>query len=133
MQPWTKRLEFRHAWFKSDRSGFTGVDISTVICFFAHVWGEGTFGQLYGFDYILKLRANYKMFILSNRSNNAQSLPYAPTPKGKIHPLSKMAITFELLMQFWCPSRFRMFFDTIIYSLFISARAISNFLVVALA
>ena len=33
-------------------------------------------------------------------------------PIGKINPFSKMAVTFEPLMRFWCPSGFRKFWIT---------------------
>ena len=33
-------------------------------------------------------------------SKQAQNLPDATTPRGKIHPFSKMAVTFEPLMRF---------------------------------
>ena len=38
--------------------------------------------------------------------------PAEALPIGKIHPLSKMALTFETLMGFWCPSGFRTFLIT---------------------
>ena len=34
-------------------------------------------------------------------------------PMGKIHPVSKMAVTFEPEMQFCCPSEIRKFFNTV--------------------
>ena len=33
-------------------------------------------------------------------------------PIGKINPFSKMAVNFQTLMQFWCPSGFRNFLIT---------------------
>ena len=36
-----------------------------------------------------------------------QTFPDATAPIGKVHPFSKIAITFELIHQFRCPSRFR--------------------------
>ena len=36
-----------------------------------------------------------------------QTLPNATPPLGKIHPFSKIAITFEPMKQFICPSIFR--------------------------
>ena len=41
------------------------------------------------------------------RRLQAQTLPDAAPPVGKIHPFSKIAVTFEPLQRFWCPSRFR--------------------------
>ena len=62
------------------------------------------------------------------RRLHAQTLPNATRPIGKIHPFSKMAVTFEPLMGFGCPLGFRMFYD-IVY--FITERAISHRLGVA--
>ena len=42
----------------------------------------------------------------------AQSLPDAASPIGKIYPCNKMAITFEPILQFGCSSEFRKFFIT---------------------
>ena len=36
------------------------------------------------------------------------------SPVGKIHPLSKIAVTFEPIQQFWCPSSFRIY-ETNVY------------------
>ena len=36
-----------------------------------------------------------------------QTLPDATPPVGKIHPFSKIAVTFEPIQRFRCPSRFR--------------------------
>ena len=38
--------------------------------------------------------------------------PNEAPPIGKIHPFCKMAVTFEPLMGFWCPSGFRKFLIT---------------------
>ena len=37
----------------------------------------------------------------------AQTLPDEAPPVGKIHPFSKIAVTFEPIQRFRCPSRFR--------------------------
>ena len=37
----------------------------------------------------------------------SQTLPDAASPIGKVHPLSKIAVTLEPVMRFWCPSRLR--------------------------
>ena len=37
----------------------------------------------------------------------AQTLPNEAQPIYKIHPFSKIAVTFEPAMRFGCPSRFR--------------------------
>jgi hypothetical protein len=37
-----------------------------------------------------------------------------PPPIGKIYPFTKTAVTFEPMIQFWCPLRFRKFFMTMI-------------------
>ena len=39
----------------------------------------------------------------------AQTLPDATPSMGKIHPFIKMTITFEPLLEFWCPLGFRKF------------------------
>ena len=36
-----------------------------------------------------------------------QTLPDATPPVGKIHPFSKIAVTFERIQRFRCPPRFR--------------------------
>ena len=36
-----------------------------------------------------------------------QTLPDATPPVGKIHPFSKIAVTFAPMQQFRCPSGFR--------------------------
>ena len=36
-----------------------------------------------------------------------QTLPDATPPVGKIHPFSKIAVNFEPIQRFRCPSRFR--------------------------
>ena len=36
-----------------------------------------------------------------------QTLPDDAQPMGKIHPFSKIAVTFEPVMRFGCPLRFR--------------------------
>ena len=41
------------------------------------------------------------------RSLQVQTLPEEAPPMGKIHPFSKMAVIFEPVMQFGCPSGFR--------------------------
>ena len=41
------------------------------------------------------------------RRLQARTLPDATTPIGNIRPFSKMTITFEPLMGFWCPSVYR--------------------------
>ena len=46
------------------------------------------------------------------RKLQAQTLPDATPPIGKIHPFSKMAVTFEPLMGFGCPSVLRNFLIT---------------------
>ena len=43
------------------------------------------------------------------RRLQAQTLPDATPPIDKIHPFSKMAVTFEPIMEFLCPSGFRKF------------------------
>ena len=47
------------------------------------------------------------------RRLQAQTLPNATPPIGKIYPFSKMAVIFEPVMQFSCPSGFKKFFITI--------------------
>ena len=42
-----------------------------------------------------------------------QTLLAEAPPIGKIYPFSKMTVTFEPLMEFWCPSGFRKFFITL--------------------
>ena len=42
--------------------------------------------------------------------------PVEAPPIGKIHPFSKMAVTFEPVIKFWCPSGFRKFLITMTYS-----------------
>ena len=39
-------------------------------------------------------------------------LPDATPPIDKIHPFSKIAVTFEPVIQFWCSWGFRKFFIT---------------------
>ena len=46
------------------------------------------------------------------RRLQAQTLPDEAPPMGKIHPFSKMAVTFEPLMEFGCPLGFRKFLIT---------------------
>ena len=46
------------------------------------------------------------------RRLQAQTLPNATPPTGKIYPFTNMAVTFEPEMRFWCPLRFRKFFIT---------------------
>ena len=46
-----------------------------------------------------------------------QTLPHATPPIGKINPFSKMAITFEPLMGFLCPSGFIKVLITMIQSI----------------
>ena len=41
------------------------------------------------------------------RRLQAQTLPDEAPPEGKIHPFSKIAITFEPIQWFWCPSGFK--------------------------
>ena len=65
--------------------------------------------------------ANYKTSLL--RRLQVQTLPDATPPIGQIHPFSKMAVPFEPLMGFWCPSGFRKWLITFY---FITGRAISN-------
>jgi hypothetical protein len=43
----------------------------------------------------------------SNKPAAGQTLPHATPPVGKIHPFSKIAVTFEPIQQFKCPPRFR--------------------------
>ena len=40
------------------------------------------------------------------RRLQAQTLPDATPRVGKIHPFSKIAVTFEPIKKFLCPSRF---------------------------
>ena len=40
--------------------------------------------------------------------DEGQTLPDATPPVGKIHPFSKIAVTFKPIQRFKCPSRFRM-------------------------
>ena len=53
---------------------------------------------------------DYKTSLL--RRPQAQTLPDATPPIVKIHPFSKMAVAFEPLIQFWCPSGLRKFLIT---------------------
>ena len=41
------------------------------------------------------------------RRLQAQTLPNEAPPEGKIRLFRKIAVTFEPIQQFWCPSRFR--------------------------
>ena len=52
------------------------------------------------------------MIVDENRNKPAaqavgQTLPDATPQVGKIHPFSKIGVTFEPIQQFRCPSRFR--------------------------
>ena len=51
------------------------------------------------------------------RRLQAQHLPDEAPPIGKIHPFSKMAVTFEPVMRFGCPSRFRISSQIVTWSL----------------
>ena len=46
------------------------------------------------------------------RRLQAQTLPNANPPIGKMYPFTKMTVTFEPGIRFWCPLRFRKFFIT---------------------
>jgi hypothetical protein len=50
-----------------------------------------------------------KGFFLNKPAAQAagQTLPDATPPVGKIHPLRKIAVSFEPIQRFRCPSRFR--------------------------
>ena len=43
----------------------------------------------------------------------AQTVPNATQPTGKIHPFSKIAVTFEPVMQFRYPSGLKMLFNIV--------------------
>ena len=47
------------------------------------------------------------------RRLQAQTLPDEAPPMGKIHPFSKIAVTFEPVMRFRCPSGFKIFFKIV--------------------
>ena len=53
-----------------------------------------------------KKRNKTKISLLSSPVDCRPSTAEAP-PIGKIHPFSKIAVTVEPVMQFGCPSRFR--------------------------
>ena len=42
---------------------------------------------------------------------NEQALSDATPPIGTIYPFTKMDVTFDTAMQFWCISEFRKFFN----------------------
>ena len=42
-----------------------------------------------------------------NRNYKLVKFPTEASPIGQIHPFCKMAVNFEPLMEFWCPSGFR--------------------------
>ena len=46
------------------------------------------------------------------RNLQEQTLPHATSPIGQIHPFSKMVVTFERLMGFWCLLGLRKFLIT---------------------
>ena len=54
-----------------------------------------------------RFQTPYKTSLL--RRLQGRPSPAEAPPIGKIHPFSKMAVTFEPLMGFWCPSGFRKF------------------------
>ena len=55
-----------------------------------------------------------------------QTLPDEAPPMGKIHPFSKITVTFEPVMQFWCPSRFRISLKNCSLVYFMTESTISN-------
>ena len=59
----------------------------------------------------------------------AQTLPDVAPPVGKIHPFSKLAVTFGPIQRLGCPSRFRIS-ENDQYSLFLTGNTISNRLAV---
>ena len=57
--------------------------------------------------YIPESFANPRSFWRKNfLKKDCETVIQAP-PIGKIHPFTKMAVTFEPVMGFWCPSGFR--------------------------
>ena len=66
----------------------------------------------------IQVRLSYfGIFIQNKPAAQAQALPDATPPIGKIYPFTKIVVTFESVMQFWCPSGFRKIFITITYSI----------------
>ena len=73
--------------------------------------------QFYRFN--MKRRFFFKKKFISNETSllrrlQAQTLPHWSSTKRQINPFSKMAVTFEQLMGFWCPSGLRKFLITMI-------------------
>ena len=51
------------------------------------------------------------------RRPQTQTLPDEAPPMGKIHPFSRIAVTFEPVMRFGCPSGFRISFKIVTWSI----------------
>ena len=66
-----------------------------------------------------KKKKKEKLFVIRQGSpvDCRPSTTEAP-PIGKIHPNSKIAITFEAVMQILCPLRFRIFLKIVSFMLF---------------
>ena len=53
------------------------------------------------------LQIKHKTSILQSVSKFNKKQACCASPKGKIHPFSKIAVTFEQVVRFGCPLRFR--------------------------
>ena len=75
-----------------------------------NLWVEIVDGVRHDVPGVHRLPGKINMFITLTsllRKLQAQTLPDEAPPVGKVHPFSKIAVTFEPIQQFWCPLRFR--------------------------
>ena len=121
-----RKVSQKKLWWKKPRGG--GADLAP----------PGQLGLRKSFSHILYIElfknlshtfSSLVVLLLKRMHTDcAQTLSDATPPVGKVHPFSKMAITFTPILKFLCPLRFRNF-PCLCHIVYIKARrAISNFL-----